>query len=100
MARALGVFHELHRHADFLWNQCEGALGSDGDLVVRSGDRGADLALVMNWPVPPEGRAEEVRVQAGATVHHASAGAARVRVAGASARVDRGAHLRAAGVGE
>jgi hypothetical protein len=55
MPRTLGVFHELHRHADFLWNQCEGPLGADHGLVIRAGDREADVALVMNWPVPPEG---------------------------------------------
>src|SRR5689334_9940159 len=55
MTPTLGVFHELHRDADFLWNQCEGPMGRHGGLCVRSGDRGADFALVMNWPVPPGG---------------------------------------------
>ncbi len=55
MPRTLGVFHELHLSADFLWNQCDGPLGQCGDVLVRSGDRTADHALVINWPVPPGG---------------------------------------------
>jgi hypothetical protein len=55
MPRTLGVFHELHGTADFLWNQCEGPLGAHADLLVRSGDRRADDVLIMNWPVPPGG---------------------------------------------
>lgn len=51
----LGVFHEHHRSADFLWNHCTGANGVDGDLAVRSGDREADHILVMNFVVGPEG---------------------------------------------
>lgn len=55
MVRTLGVFHELHLSADFLWNQCDGPLGRSGGVAVRSGDRGAEHALVINWPVPPGG---------------------------------------------
>jgi hypothetical protein len=60
MPRTLGVFHEHFRTADFLWNQCEGAYGEVGDtggegLCVRSGDRGADHVLVINFVVGPDG---------------------------------------------
>lgn len=55
MDRALGVFHEHHRTADFLWNQCDGPLGRHGDMLVRSGDRAADHILVIDYIVGPDG---------------------------------------------
>jgi Glycosyltransferase family 10 (fucosyltransferase) C-term len=55
MPRTLGVFHEHHRSADFLWNQCEAGHGESGEWTVRSGDRAADHVLVINWVVGPEG---------------------------------------------
>lgn len=55
MSRTLGVFHEHHRSADFVWSQCDGALGRHGDVLIRSGDRAADHILVIDYIVGPEG---------------------------------------------
>lgn len=55
MPQTLGVFHEHHRTADFLWNQCEGAHGEAAGLLIRSGDRGAEQVLVINYIIGPDG---------------------------------------------
>lgn len=55
MAQTLGMFHEVHRSADFLWNQCDGAMGDAGEWLVRSGDRAADHVLAINYIVGPDG---------------------------------------------
>lgn len=51
----LGVFNELDQWADYLWNQCDGALGRHGDLQLVRWGRDADRVFVMNWPSPPGG---------------------------------------------
>jgi hypothetical protein len=55
MVRTLGVFHEHHRSADFLWNHCAEQGGTDSGLVIQSGNREADHILVMNYIVGPDG---------------------------------------------
>ena len=51
----IGVFDELGRFADYLWNQCEGTRGRHEGIQLARWDRSAAHRFVMTWPSPPGG---------------------------------------------
>lgn len=55
MTVRIGVFSDMGTNADWLWSQCDGEMGRDGDLQVAHQDRTADHAFCFNLPFFPKG---------------------------------------------
>lgn len=51
----VGIFDELGRFADYLWNQCDGPLGRHKDIQLSRWDARADHRFIMTWPSPEGG---------------------------------------------
>ena len=51
----IGVFDELGRFTDYLWNQCEGPLGRHGNVQLSRWNKDAQHRFVMTWPSPSGG---------------------------------------------
>jgi hypothetical protein len=51
----VGVFDELGRYADYLWNQCEQPLGRHNTIQLARWDAKAPHRFVMTWPSPEGG---------------------------------------------
>lgn len=58
MPRTIGLVQWRHDDADLWLSQCDGALGRQGDVVIRPGDRDADHLLLIGPPIAGDGAPE------------------------------------------